>query len=113
MQYAMDDSEAEKAQLRDSSLTASGILPTLKSPKVEVNNPLVDVQVKGGGEAPGDGGDGGRERPGRGKKVNLEFRSEARIWDLYLDDAEREAKERVELWKTGLDSLLIFVSVPC
>jgi hypothetical protein len=91
-------------------LTASGILPTLKSPKVEVEDPLVDT-IKGGGEASGDAGDGGRER--RGKKVNLEFRSEARIWDLYLEDAEREAKERVELWKTGLDSLLIFVSTPC
>jgi hypothetical protein len=28
-----------------------------------------------------------------------------------MDDAEREAKDRVDLWTTGLDSLLIFVSL--
>lgn len=27
-----------------------------------------------------------------------------------MDDAEREARDRVDLWTTGLDSLLIFVS---
>ncbi|RXW11404.1 hypothetical protein EST38_g14451, partial [Candolleomyces aberdarensis] len=106
--YAADDSEAEKAQLRESSLTASGILPTLKSPRVEVQDPLVEVK-DGGGGAPGDGGDAGRER--RGKKDILEFRPEARIWYLYLEDAEQEAKDRVELWKTGLDSLLIFAGL--
>lgn len=40
----------------------------------------------------------------------IEFRSEARVWSLYLEDAEEEAKERAEIWRTGLDSLLIFVS---
>jgi hypothetical protein len=36
---------------------------------------------------------------------------DARIWYLYLEDAESEAKDRMELWKTSLDSLLIFVSL--
>jgi hypothetical protein len=44
------------------------------------------------------------------KEKPLEFRSDAKIWQLYLEDAEREAKDRMELWKTSLDSLLIFVS---
>ena len=41
----------------------------------------------------------------------LEFRRKARIWSLYLEDAEREARERVDIWRTGLDSLLIFVRI--
>ncbi|KAJ2913676.1 hypothetical protein MD484_g6737, partial [Candolleomyces efflorescens] len=40
-----------------------------------------------------------------------DFRSNAKIWHLYLEDAEREAKDRVELWKTSLDSLLIFAGL--
>jgi hypothetical protein len=40
-----------------------------------------------------------------------DYRLDAQVWHLYLEDAEREAKERVELWKTNLDSLLIFVSM--
>lgn len=40
----------------------------------------------------------------------IDFREDAKVWYLYLEDAEREAKERAELWRTGLDSLLIFVS---
>ncbi|KAF8993223.1 armadillo-type protein [Cyathus striatus] len=39
------------------------------------------------------------------------FRPDAKIWDLYLIDAERVAKERAELWKTWLDSLLIFAGL--
>jgi uncharacterized membrane protein len=35
---------------------------------------------------------------------------DAQIWHLYLEDAERKAKDKVELWRTSLDSLLIFVS---
>ncbi|RXW12735.1 hypothetical protein EST38_g13119 [Candolleomyces aberdarensis] len=54
------------------------------------------------------GGNGGGEQTAKG---GLEFRSDARIWHLYLEDAEREAKERVELWKTSLDSLLIFAGL--
>ncbi|KAF8993220.1 hypothetical protein BDQ17DRAFT_1253107 [Cyathus striatus] len=42
---------------------------------------------------------------------NTSFRTDAKIWELYLDDAERVAKERVELWKTWLDSLLIFAGL--
>jgi hypothetical protein len=40
----------------------------------------------------------------------LAFRKDAPVWYLYLEDAEREASEKSDLWKTGLDSLLIFVS---
>jgi hypothetical protein len=41
----------------------------------------------------------------------IQFTRDANVWYLYLEDAEREASEKAELWKTGLDSLLIFVSV--
>ncbi|KAJ2933122.1 hypothetical protein H1R20_g3954, partial [Candolleomyces eurysporus] len=41
----------------------------------------------------------------------LEFRSEARIWYLYLEDAEREAKPRVERWQAGLDFVLVFAGL--
>lgn len=44
-----------------------------------------------------------------GDKPALEFRRKARVWALYLEDAEREAREIVDIWRTGLDSLLIFV----
>jgi len=37
------------------------------------------------------------------------IRDTAKIWSLYLHEAESAAKERAELWKTGLDSLLLFV----
>ncbi|KAJ2924182.1 hypothetical protein H1R20_g12913, partial [Candolleomyces eurysporus] len=60
------------------------------------------------GEVRGDGGDGRREQTA---KKDLEFRSDAKIWYLYLEDAEREAKDRMELWKTSLDSLLIFAGL--
>ena len=40
----------------------------------------------------------------------MDFRPEAKVWHLYLVEAEREAKERAELWRTGLDAVLIFVS---
>jgi hypothetical protein len=46
-----------------------------------------------------------------GDKLNLEFRRKARVWALYLEDAEREAREIVDVWRTGLDSLLIFVGI--
>lgn len=42
---------------------------------------------------------------------NLEFRSKAKIWTLYLEDAEQTAKEKVDTWRTSLDSLLIFASL--
>ncbi|KAG2002248.1 hypothetical protein CC2G_004451 [Coprinopsis cinerea AmutBmut pab1-1] len=40
-----------------------------------------------------------------------EFRRDARIWGLYLKEAGEEAKEQVELWKTGLESLLLFAGL--
>lgn len=36
----------------------------------------------------------------------LDFRPDAKVWHLYLVEAEREAKERAELWRTGLDAVL-------
>ncbi|KAF9002923.1 hypothetical protein BDQ17DRAFT_509693, partial [Cyathus striatus] len=39
------------------------------------------------------------------------FNANAKIWELYLDHAERAAKEQVEIWKTWLDSLLIFAGL--
>ncbi|KAF8993217.1 hypothetical protein BDQ17DRAFT_1253084 [Cyathus striatus] len=39
------------------------------------------------------------------------FSSDAKIWELYLNGAERVAKERAERWKTWLDSILIFAGL--
>jgi hypothetical protein len=40
----------------------------------------------------------------------LDFRRESKIWDLYLEDAEHAAKDKVQLMKSGLlDSVLLFV----
>lgn len=50
----------------------------------------------------------GVDEPSKEKPTPL--RSDAKVWDLYLDLAEREAKDRAALWNTALDSLLIFVS---
>jgi hypothetical protein len=41
--------------------------------------------------------------------VEGEFRRDAKIWSLYLKGAREEAKERAELWQTGLESVLLFV----
>ncbi|KAF5313497.1 hypothetical protein D9611_008546 [Ephemerocybe angulata] len=41
----------------------------------------------------------------------LDFRLDAQAWHLYLVEAEREAKGRAELWRTGLDSVLIFAAL--
>lgn len=38
------------------------------------------------------------------------YRDNARVWQLYLEEAEKQAKERGASWRAGLDSLLIFVS---
>ncbi|RXW15918.1 hypothetical protein EST38_g9939 [Candolleomyces aberdarensis] len=98
--YAIDGGAAEKAQNHDTRLKTNGIssTPNQGSPTSEVKD----------GEARGDGGDGRREQTA---KKDLEFRSDAKIWYLYLEDAEREAKDRMELWKTSLDSLLIFAGL--
>ncbi|KAF9002362.1 armadillo-type protein [Cyathus striatus] len=45
------------------------------------------------------------------KETDKQFKPDAKIWELYLKDAEEEAKERAEIWKTGLDSLLIFAGL--
>jgi len=39
-------------------------------------------------------------------------RSDAKVWSLYMMETEAEDKELVQSWKTGLDSLLVFVLVP-
>jgi hypothetical protein len=36
---------------------------------------------------------------------------DALIWSLYLKETEAEDRELVQLWQTGLDSLLVFVSL--
>jgi hypothetical protein len=38
-----------------------------------------------------------------------DFREDAKIWQLYLEEAEKIANDKAHLWATGLDSLLIFV----
>ncbi|RXW17693.1 hypothetical protein EST38_g8160 [Candolleomyces aberdarensis] len=37
----------------------------------------------------------------------LGFRREARMWSLYIEDAEREVKEEMDVWRAGLDSRLV------
>ena len=41
------------------------------------------------------------------------FRHNAKAWALYLQEAEGNARDQVEVWKTGLESLLIFVRRSC
>ncbi|KAH6903199.1 hypothetical protein BKA70DRAFT_603223 [Coprinopsis sp. MPI-PUGE-AT-0042] len=38
-----------------------------------------------------------------------EFRRNAKSWAIYLEEAGEHAKEQAEVWKTGLESLLLFV----
>ncbi|KAJ3493597.1 hypothetical protein NMY22_g20188 [Coprinellus aureogranulatus] len=40
------------------------------------------------------------------------FREDAKVWHLYLEDAEEKAKYKADLWNTALDSLLIFAGLP-
>ncbi|KAH6899565.1 hypothetical protein BKA70DRAFT_735862 [Coprinopsis sp. MPI-PUGE-AT-0042] len=42
---------------------------------------------------------------------NSEFRDSAKIWALYLKEASDRAKTQTELWKTGLESLLLFAGL--
>ncbi|RXW14368.1 hypothetical protein EST38_g11486 [Candolleomyces aberdarensis] len=45
-------------------------------------------------------------------KITLDPNRNSKIWDLYLEDAEQAAKDRVELMKSGLlDSVLIFAGL--
>ncbi|KAJ3545863.1 hypothetical protein NMY22_g2275 [Coprinellus aureogranulatus] len=41
----------------------------------------------------------------------LQFRDNAKIWQLYLQEAEEKADDNAKLWDTGLDSLLIFAGL--
>ncbi|KAF8981826.1 hypothetical protein BDQ17DRAFT_1438201 [Cyathus striatus] len=45
------------------------------------------------------------------KDWEKQFKPDAKIWELYLTDAEEEARETAEVWKNGLDSLLIFAGL--
>ncbi|RXW17899.1 hypothetical protein EST38_g7957 [Candolleomyces aberdarensis] len=49
--------------------------------------------------------------PSNKNEPPLDFRKDAHVWYLYLEDAEREASEKADQWKTGLDSLLIFAGL--
>ena len=81
--YARDESNAEKAEQHVHYLIQDGDSQSIdKAP----SQPSADSE-----------------------DLKVEFRPDAKIWALYLEEAEREAKERAELWRTGLDSLLIFV----
>ncbi|KAH6899542.1 hypothetical protein BKA70DRAFT_1526826 [Coprinopsis sp. MPI-PUGE-AT-0042] len=42
---------------------------------------------------------------------NYDFQPDAKIWSLYLKDANDQAKAQTELWKTGLESLLLFAGL--
>ncbi|KAK7459677.1 hypothetical protein VKT23_009658 [Stygiomarasmius scandens] len=45
------------------------------------------------------------------KREDSKPRNDAKIWSLYLKDAEEVARQRAELWKTGLDNLLLFAGL--
>ncbi|KAH6891809.1 hypothetical protein BKA70DRAFT_848241 [Coprinopsis sp. MPI-PUGE-AT-0042] len=44
-------------------------------------------------------------------RSNEEFNHNAKAWAMYLQEAEENAKEQAEVWKTGLESLLIFAGL--
>ncbi|KAF8985376.1 hypothetical protein BDQ17DRAFT_680318 [Cyathus striatus] len=56
---------------------------------------------------------GDNKKPSRKQVKDWEkqFKPDAKIWELYLKDAEEEARENAEVWKNGLDSLLIFAGL--
>ncbi|KAH6899572.1 hypothetical protein BKA70DRAFT_736057 [Coprinopsis sp. MPI-PUGE-AT-0042] len=56
----------------------------------------------------GDGGDGSEHQP---DNYNPDFHPSAKIWSLYLKEASDLAKAQTELWKTGLESLLLFAGL--
>lgn len=90
-QYAIDDNDAEKAQHVRNSTTAAK--DRLQSPPPETN-PITSGKPK--------------KKP----KTPEPFRADAKIWQVYLQEAEEKAKEQADSWNTGLDSLLIFVRAP-
>jgi hypothetical protein len=49
-------------------------------------------------------------RPGLLESPNAKYsRPDSKVWLLYLEEAAAEDKELVQMWKTGLNSLLVFV----
>ncbi|KAH6877419.1 hypothetical protein BKA70DRAFT_1207722, partial [Coprinopsis sp. MPI-PUGE-AT-0042] len=47
----------------------------------------------------------------RKNEPNEEFSRNAKTWAMYLQEAEENAKDQAEVWKTGLESLLIFAGL--
>lgn len=89
----MNEDNAEKAHSHDG--------PPVAAKNARATNPESRDEAGGGSASV------------KSKRVETESRkprSNAKIWSLYLMEAEKEAKERAELWKTGLESLLVFVS---
>lgn len=64
----------------------------------------VKASPDGGGDA-ASGATGDSDNP-----YAKHYGPDADIWSLYLKETEADDKEMVELWKTGLESLLLFVS---
>ncbi|KAF9457675.1 armadillo-type protein [Collybia nuda] len=60
---------------------------------------------------PGGGTSDVDETDGSNDIENDKPRSDAKIWSLYLAEAEEEAKQQAELWKTDLESLLLFAGL--
>ncbi|TFK19648.1 hypothetical protein FA15DRAFT_708788 [Coprinopsis marcescibilis] len=53
-----------------------------------------------------------RQHPPNGDQNHeQDFRSDSKIWPMYLKEASDEAKNRAEVWKTSLDSLLLFAGL--
>lgn len=87
LQFAIDDNAAEAQRARKSKLLSVHHAEA-KTPPTH-NAPGLRKELK--------------------KLKPTEFREDARIWQLYLEEAEEKAKDKADLWNTGLDSLLIFV----
>jgi hypothetical protein len=53
---------------------------------------------------------GGGPRPGGEQNADDDSDNNDKFWKLFQDEAAAEAKWKVGIWKTELDSLLVFVS---
>ncbi|TEB39614.1 hypothetical protein FA13DRAFT_12801 [Coprinellus micaceus] len=89
LQFAIDDNAAEAQHGRKSKLPFVHQAEP-KTPPTH-NTPTLRKELK--------------------KLKPTEFREDARIWQLYLEEAEEKAKDKADLWNTGLDSLLIFAGL--